>query len=209
LSARGALIARFGIAGRAGSEVEILLALRSGEAARFSRVETDPDKLIPAEILGKASDWRSLMQEELAPRDDTTWTREGDGITASGPGGWHVVELGTKKYGDCVVRAKIRTEGRLTGVTIQLGEKCAAMLNWDAVYVWIGEGATARNVQDRLAPDAEVDLMIVRRGDRLEVWVDGYRAAEGAADKTPRPVGIGFHTGGKVTFRDVRVRELK
>ena len=51
--------------------------------------------------------------------------------------------------------------------------------------------------------------MIVRRDGRLEAWVDGYRSAAGAVDDTPHTIGVGFHTGGKLTFSDVRVRALK
>jgi len=190
-------------------EVEILLARRNGESARFTPLETAPDRRIPKEILGKKSDWRSLTKEKLRPRDGTTWKREGNGITASGPGGWHVCELGTRKYGNCMIRAKIRTEGRLTGVQIQLGDKAAAMLNWDALYIWRGESATGGSTEDRLPESGEVDLLIIRRGHRLEAWVDGHRAASGTVDDTPHPIGIGFHTGGKVTFSDIRVRVLE
>jgi len=190
-------------------EVETLLAMRDGEAGRFTRYEADPDKLIPKELLGKKSEWRSLMKEKLRPRDDTKWTRGKDGITAGGQGGWHVCELGTKKYGDCIVRAKIRTEGRPTGVQLQLGDGCAVMLNWNALYIWRNVGGTGVNDLDRVPTNGEVDLMIVRRDGRLEAWVDGYRSAAGPVDVTPHAIGIGFHTAAKVTFRDVRVRELK
>jgi hypothetical protein len=184
-------------------EVEILLGQRNGEYVQFGP--------IPADILGKESDWRSLMKEKLAPRDGTKWTAGGDGISAGGAGGWHVCALGTKKYGDCAVRAKIRTAGKFIGVQLQLGDKAAAMLNWDALYVWTGDttGASARIDRKRLPVDAEIDLLIVRRENRLEVYVDGHRAAAGLVDAAAHTIGIGFHSGSKVTFSEVRVREVK
>jgi hypothetical protein len=184
-------------------EVEILLAQRNGETLKFGA--------IPAAILGKDSDWRSLMKEKLAPRDGTKWTAGAEGISAGGDGGWHVCELGAKKYGDCAVRATIRTEGKFTGVGIQLGDGCAAMQNWDALYVWTGAqtGASARNPESRLPADTGIDLLLVRRGDRMEVWIDGSRVAAGRVDASPHAIGLAFHSGAKVTFREVRVREFR
>jgi hypothetical protein len=184
-------------------EVEILIGQRNGETLRFSP--------IPKEILGKDSDWRTLMKEKLVAKGATKWTAGADGITAGGAGGWHVCELGTKKYGDCAVRATIRTQGKFIGVGIQLGGKAAAMQNHDALYVWTGDatGATARNDKQRLPVDAEIDLLMVRRENRMEVYVDGYRAAAGLVDQSRNAIGIAFHSGSKVTFSDVRVRELK
>jgi len=184
-------------------EVEILLAQRNGETLKFDAV--------PAEVLGEESDWRSLMKERLAPRDDTKWTAGEEGLSAGGAGGWHVCELGAKKYGNCAVRATIRTEGKFTGVGIQLGDRAAAMQNWDALYVWTGDatGASGRNDASRLPADAEMDVLVVRRGDRLEVWIDGYRAVAGTVDRSPHAVALAFHSGARVTFSEVRVREFR
>ena len=98
-------------------EVGMLLRERHGEAAGFDVYGLDPDKRIPAEILGKPGDWKPLSGEKLAPRDKAAWGRDGAAITGSGSGdAWHLCDLGSRKYRDCAVRARVKTEGVLGGV---------------------------------------------------------------------------------------------
>jgi hypothetical protein len=130
-------------------------------------------------------------------------------ITASGTGDtWHLCDLGSRKYRDCVVRARVKTENILGGVQIQLGDGCQAMVVGNGTFVFRNGAGTAMSAAARVPINGEVDLMMVRRGGRLEVWVDGFRLAEGPVDSDPAPVAIGFHSG-TARFADVRVRELK
>ncbi|MHC4471231.1 MAG: hypothetical protein ACYTDY_03630 [Planctomycetota bacterium] len=194
-------------------EVETLLHQRRGELARFTEFDADPDKRIPKELLGKPKDWKSLVKEKLQPRDDAEWKREGKEIAGTFEGGgWHVCDLGTKKYKSCVVRARIRTENILAGIQLQLGEGCCAMLVGNGTFIYSHNRGTASSPQRTVSPNGEVDLMLVRRGNRMEVWVDGIKRVEGTVDPAPQPVGIGFHCGqgkGTAYFADVRVRVLK
>lgn len=178
-------------------EVEILLRQRDGEAVDFDGVGP-----------GVPEKWTSLLTADLRPRDGTEWKREDGAIRGSGPGGWHVADLGTKKYGDCAVKARIRTEDIRAGVQIQLGDGAAAMLVGNGTFVWRHDGGTGMSPARTVPPNGEVELMLVRRGGRMEVWVDGVRLAGGEVDANPAPVGIGFHSG-TVRFLDVEVGELE
>lgn len=65
---------------------------------------------LPKDILGKASEWRSLVGEKLVPDGGARWRRQGRAIIGTSKAAkWSVCELGTKTYGDCVVRATIET----------------------------------------------------------------------------------------------------
>jgi hypothetical protein len=195
-------------------EVETLLHQRAGEMARFTEFEADPDERIPADLLGKPRDWKSLVKEKLHPRDDTPWKRDGKEIVGTSEGnGWRVCELGTREYEDCVVRARIETENILGGVRLQLGDGCCAMLVGNGTFVWSNDRGVSSSPRRGVDPNGEVDLMMVRRGGSMQVWVDGFMLAEGAVDAAARPVGIGFHCApgerGTARFSDVRVRVLK
>jgi hypothetical protein len=191
-------------------EVETLLRQRAGEAAKFDVYALDPDARIPPEILGRPKDWRALVGEKIAPRDDVAWKREGEALVASGAGGdkWHICDLGSRKYRDCAVRAKVVTKDILGGIQLQLGDGCQALLVANGAFVYRNGQGTAMSPAAKVPITGEADLMLVRRGGRAEVWVDGFRLAEGPVDGEAAPVGIGFHTGA-ARFENVRVRELR
>jgi hypothetical protein len=190
-------------------EVETLLRQRAGEPATFDVFEVDPEKRIPAEILGQPKDWKPLAGEKLAPRNDTAWKRDGDTLVASGAGDvWHVCALGSRKYRDCAVRARVKTENVLGGVQLQLGEGCCALLVANGTFVYRNGNGTAMSPAAKVPITGDVDFMMIRRGRRLEVWVDGIRLTEGEVDTDAAPVGIGFHSG-TARFESVRVRELR
>jgi hypothetical protein len=190
-------------------EVETLLRQRAGEAAKFDVYALDPDARIPPEILGKSKDWKALGGERLDPRDDVGWKREGDALVASGTGDmWHICDLGTRKYKDCAVRARVVTKDVFGGIQLQLGDGCEALLVGNGTFVYRNGVGTAMSPTARVTPTGEVDLMMVRRDGKLEVWVDGTLLAEGPVDGDAAPVGIGLHSG-TARFENVRVRELK
>ena len=190
-------------------EVETLLKQRAGEAVKFDLYALDPDARIPPEILGKPKDWKALAGEKLDPRDDVAWKKEGEALVASGTGDqWHVCDLGTRKYKDCAVRARVVTKGIGGGIQLQLGDGCCAMLVGNGAFVWRNGAGTAMSPAAKVPSTGEADLMLVRRGSRMEIWVDGIRLAEGVVDGEASVVGIGLHSG-SARFENVRVRELK
>lgn len=190
-------------------EVLMLLRERQGEAAGFDVFALDPDKRIPAEILGKPKDWKALVGEKLAPRGKASWRKDGTALVGSGAGdAWHLCDLGSRKYGDCAVRARVTTENVLGGVQIQLGDGCEALLVGNGTFVYRNGAGTAMSPAAKVPITGTVDLMMIRRGGRLEVWVDGFKLADGPVDPGAAPVAIGVHSG-TARFEDVRVRELK
>lgn len=190
-------------------EVETLLRQRAGEAVPFDRYALDPDQRIPAEILGKPKDWKALAGEKLGPRDDVAWKKEGEALVASGTGNqWHICELGTRKYKDCAVRARVITKDILGGIQLQLGDGCEALLVGNGAFVYRNGQPAGMSPAATVPGTGEADLMLVRRGTRMEIWVDGFRLAEGVVDGEASVVGIGLHSG-SARFENVRVRELK
>lgn len=81
------------------------------------------------------------------------------------------------------------------------------MLVANGVFIYRDGNGVAASNKTRVPGTGEVDLMMARRGGRLEVWVDGFRLVEGAVDRSPSVIGIGFHSG-TARFENVRVRVL-
>jgi hypothetical protein len=108
-------------------EVEKLLDRRHGPSVRLIHGRNTPAGL-PSYILGKPREWKSLMKAKLSPRNDAKWTRRGSSmIGTSDEATWSVCELGTKRYGDCVVRATIEIENP-SPIQLRLGEGNQGML---------------------------------------------------------------------------------
>ncbi|MGQ0613930.1 MAG: hypothetical protein ACT4PV_09360 [Planctomycetaceae bacterium] len=103
----------------AAPEFETLLRQRAGGHVRFDVFPLDPDARIPPELLGKPKNWMPLTGEKVVPRDAATWKKEGEALVVAGAGDqWHVCDLGTKKYKDCAVRAKVVTKDVLGGIQL-------------------------------------------------------------------------------------------
>lgn len=190
-------------------EVETLLRRRRGEAAKFSDFEVDTDKRLPAELLGKPKDWKSLVNEELQGDPRSDWKLDGKSIRATWSAkDWSVVTLGKKRYKDCAVRAKVKLEAGCGAVQIRLGPRCEGMVVGNGTFIYCDGKPRAQNVEESLAGRQELDLLLERRGTTVAVWLDGRKVLEGKADFEEAPVGLGI-VGGSAVFEDVRVRELK
>jgi len=83
-----------------------------------------------------------------------------------------------------------------------------AMLVANGTFVYRDDRPAAAPGPKKAPPSGEVEMVVVRRGTRMQVWVDGAKMVEAEVDGSPRPVGIGVHTG-TAEFRAVRVRELQ
>lgn len=179
-------------------EVEMLLRERAGEKVTF----------LLGDVLGKPSDWEDLGAAALRPKEPDKWSRK-DGVVQgrSETQQWSWCELGTKKYGNCAVRATIHAEAGCLGVQLRLGEKFQAMLVQAGTFVW-REKPTAHNPKVRLLDGKEIDFLLVRRGGVMEVWLDSVRVLSGRAGADAAPVGLGV-AGGSAAFRSVRVRALR
>lgn len=186
-------------------EVETLLRQRHGEDAAFARIV--PAEL-PAELLGKPEDWTPLLDATLHPDAASHWKRTAAGLVGGKPGGgdgWTVCELGDERYGDCVVRAKVTTAG--VPVQLRLSDQNQGMLV-NGTFLYRG-GTPAASAPFPTLPQSEksVDLALVRRAGRVQVWVAGEKILDVAAAGSPERPGIGVAFG-SATFTDVRVRRL-
>jgi hypothetical protein len=185
-------------------EVETLLRLRRGEAGKFSEFEVDPDRRLPPELLGEANDWKSLMRESLhgEPKDD--WKLDGKVIRATHSAkDWSEVTLGTGKYQDCAVRAKIRPGAGCWAVKIFLGRKCEGLVV-NGTFIYVDGAPRASTQEEQLAGRDQLDLL-ERHGSAVTIWIDGRKVLEGRAGDEAAPVGLGI-VGGTATFEDVRVK---
>lgn len=186
-------------------EVETLLRQRRGEDAPFARV--GPAEL-PADLLGKPGEWKPLLDAKLHPDAEAHWKRTKDGLVGARSDGsheWTICELGDDRYGDCVVRAKVTTAG--TPVQVRLGDQNQGMLV-NGTFLYRGGTPVASQPFPTLPQSAKsIDLALVRRGGRVQVWINGEKILDvAAAGPDARPgVGVAF---GSVTFTDVRVRKL-
>jgi hypothetical protein len=184
-------------------EVETLLAQRHGEKASFTAYEGG----LPAALLGKAEDWKTFTAEDARPRDATKWTCAGRSFAGTnGEGTWTVLDLGTEPYGDCVVRATIKTPSPIP-VQVRLGDENQVMIV-NGTFIYRGEQPVASVGSPAMdASRTTTDVVLVRRGPTLDVWVDGVKALTGPASGATALPGIGLHRGA-ATFMDVKVRRL-
>ncbi|MEN8150301.1 MAG: hypothetical protein ABFS86_10785 [Planctomycetota bacterium] len=180
-------------------EVKLLLADRHGHP-----------RPLPAEIVGKPEDWRSLIDAKLRPEQVGQWKRAEGKITATHPKGqatWSVCELGEEKFGDCAVRVRIRTRGIGAGVQVRLGKGACGMVVGNGTFIYRNDQPAAAPGAKRVPPVGEIEIVVVRRGTRMQVWVDGGKQVEADVDGSPQPVGIAVHTG-TADFLKVEVRTL-
>lgn len=184
-------------------EVETLLKKRGGEAAAFDVYPLTADARLPKELLGKPSDWKDITGQKLK---GDGWTRGPEGISGkSADANWVTCTLGTAKYKNCAVRAKVKATA--VGVQLRLGPKFQGMFTNAGAFVF-GASFVAGNREEKFAGGREIDLLVVRRNGNMEVWVDGFLLVKGKADAGKALAGIGV-AGGTATFREVRVRKLK
>jgi hypothetical protein len=186
-------------------EVETLLRQRHGEAAAFTR-DVERGEL-PADLLGRPGEWRSLLGAALGGPGAKAFRRDGGALVASNAKGeWQDCHLGDELLGDAVLRATIETPAPVP-IKLQLGPANQALVV-NGTFVYRGDQAVAHAPQPAMDGRRKTtDLVLVRRDGRLQVWVDGARVLDAAADPAPALPGIGIHAG-RAVFRDVRVRAL-
>jgi hypothetical protein len=190
-------------------EVETLLRRKAGEDAPFDVYEVDPDRRLPRDLLGEPGDWKGLGDAALRPDDKANWEREGGAIRGrSATAAWSWCELGTRKFDDCAVRARVRAEPGCQGVQLRLGGACQAMLVGNGTFLYEGDRAVAGRPEHRIRWGKEIDVLLVRRKSTVQVWIDGHLALEHRHASSAAPVGLGVALGA-AAFTDIRVRTLR
>ncbi|MCK6445616.1 MAG: hypothetical protein L6Q99_04425 [Planctomycetes bacterium] len=187
-------------------EVAALLEERHGGSVTMMLDLARPPGL-PPELLGSPKDWKSLLDQALAPQNGAEWKRVKDGIVGkSALAEWSICELGTELYGDCVVRAKIHTS-QPSPLMLRLGAANQALLVNGTFVYRNGESHAFSQLASMNETRRLTDFVFVRRAGQLEIWIDERRVLATDAETTPTTIGIGFHQG-EVRFEDVRVRRL-
>jgi hypothetical protein len=186
-------------------ETETFLRYRAGEPVGFAPYV----KGLPRELVGKPEDWTSVLAEKLDLSDLAKWNREDGGVVVgTNPSTqWTTCEFKTIPYGDCAVRARIKTTG-YCAISVQLGRDNRAVLAGPGTFIFRDDKGVAQSGAVAMTQaKTETDFVLVRRGTELEVWIDGVKALTGAAVAGPARPGIGVAQG-SATFLDVQVRWL-
>ena len=184
-----------------------LLRKRRGERVEFGSDGVDPDDRLPKDVLGKAADWETVKPGEAIAKN-AQWHAVGGSIQGrSKTNDWNVLPLLHRAVGDCALRAKVRVAAGTVGVQLQFGDKCQAMMTNAGLFLWNG-GVRHQNREERLAPPEVIDLLVVRRGAKVQFFVDGKKVLEGrvGADAGVPSLGV---AGGRATFENVRLRRLE
>ena len=185
-------------------EVETLLRQRAGEKVEFPRWEPDYGT-----VVGKETEWRSVLASPLHAGEEGTWTLKDGAVTGSGGGGeWRVCGFGDALLADGAVRAKVDLSGGCGALQVRFGEGCQGMVVGNGSFVWSKAAATASNPAVTLAGRKEVELLLLRHGGTAELWVDGKQVVTGPCGTEPSLPGIGF-VNGRVVVREIRVRAGK
>lgn len=163
---------------------------------------------LPDDLEGGPADWTSLADASMTPGDAAKWKRGKDGVTGTNPAAdWSVCELGKVAYGDCAIRARVTTPA-LCDIRIQAGKLNAATVAGNGTFLHRGADPVGSSKSPAMTADRrETDLLLVRRGGRLEVWVDGVKVLAGRDVPGEMKPGIGVAKGA-ATFSDVRVRRF-
>jgi hypothetical protein len=190
-------------------EVETLLRRRRGEAVPFTTLSGDADALLPKELLGKPTDWKSLDAAKLDPDEPKEWSKSGKAIKGShrADANWTLCDLGSTSYGDCAVRATIRPVSGCIGVLLRLGKDAEALVTNAGTFVFASDSIVAVEHADPIGAHPTLDMLMVRRGDMLSIFIDGKKILEGRVSDAKSPVGIGV-AGGDASFENIRVRTL-
>lgn len=163
---------------------------------------------LPDDLRGAPADWSTLADAAMPADAAAKWKRGKDGVTGTNPAAeWSVCELGTVVYGDCAIRARVTTAARCD-IRVQAGKLNAATVAENGTFLHRGTAAVGASSSVAMTGERrETDLLLVRRGGRLEVWVDGAKVLAGRDVPGDARPGIGV-ANGTATFTDVRVRRF-
>ena len=185
-------------------EVETLVRARDGEDVDFTTFVRG----VPQDVLGALEDWVSLGDAELHPDEPANWRREGDGLVGTqGGDAWTACELGDETYRDCVFHAVVRTPAACP-IQVRIGPDHQVMLVNGTFLYRADNTSVAHSPSPALTPDRRrTEFYVLRRGARVEVWVDGVKALVAPGVRGAFRVGVGLHRG-QAVFEELRVRRL-
>jgi len=184
-------------------ETETLLRQGAGEGVGFEPYVRG----LPPDLAGKPSEWKTLVAEKLKLSELAKWNREDGVITGTNPDPqWTFCDFGEDEYGDCVVRATIKTTAQCA-LGVRIGDSNRALLV-NGTFIYRGDTPITSSPLAEMTPTRrDTDFVVARRGATLEIWIDGAKVLTGPAVVGPAKIGIGVALGA-ARFMDVRVRKL-
>jgi len=184
-----------------------LLSQRRGDGGQFSHILTVDERL--GDRLGDPREWTSVLHRLAAVDEHARWRFEEGLAAADNPSGadWSIAEVPEELFADCMLRARVKVDGTCWGVKLRYGACARAMVLGQGTFVYSGEECVASSPEFQLRPDAEVDLLLVVREGRAEVYVDGAKVLEAEVATEPSRIGVGV-VGGKAEFHALAVRRL-
>ena len=190
--------------------LETLLRQRRGDGGTFvERKGPRPPVALPPDLLGEESSWRDLLGTLQPSNDVGTWrVRPGPASCENASGGdWSHAMAEPDVHGDCVIRMRATTGPSCWGLKIRYGDHCEAMVLGQGAFIYTEKGGVAHTKKYRLKPNAEVELAMVVRGRKVELFVDGHPLLEADLALEPSVIGAGL-VGGSATFDRFEVRSL-
>jgi hypothetical protein len=154
---------------------------------------------VPADVLGEPKEWKPLLPSEMKPSGGGTWDRNGKtyrGTTAKGED-WATLQLGDETYGDCVVRATLKTTPGSCG-QIRFGKRCQVMVVANGAFVFDDGACVASEPSQGVGDRTSIDFVMRRRAGKVELWLDGVRALQA-------PLSLGV-AGAGCSVENVRLR---
>ncbi|MFG0317755.1 MAG: hypothetical protein ACF8XB_10815, partial [Planctomycetota bacterium JB042] len=185
-----------------------LLAERDGQEVAYTEY-VGPDATLDAATLGPAEEWRRLDGAALEESGGGRWKKEGSAIRGEGPrdsGDWSHAFLGADRFGDCMIRARVRPDGGCWGAKVQLGDSCQAIVLGNGAFLYTEDGGVAHDGNAKLGAEA-VELVLRRVGTEATVWLDGRKVLDGNVGAGEARVTLGV-VQGAARFEEVRVRPL-
>lgn len=186
-------------------EVETLLRQRAGEHVFFTPLAEG----VPTAIMAKPEQWTPLLGRALSTDQPDRWAMKATALSAANDADdWIACNLGEERYGDCAVLVRVSTTG-YTPVQVRFGPANQVMFVQPGTFLYRGNDPIASDPAVSLPlSSARREIVVARRGRRIDVWVDGRRAlATDQGTEGPLPVGVGIHKGAAV-FEEIRVRPL-
>ena len=184
-----------------------LLSRRRGDGGEFTHLLTVDEML--GELLGEPQDWVDI-QERLVSLDKTAkWTIEPERAFARNKSGsdWSRAEVPDELFGDCVLRAKVKLDGKCWGIKLRYGQSARGMVLGQGAFLYSLEGGVGFAKETKLTEGRELDMVLHVQDGRAALYVDGLLVVEAKVRCEPSRLGIGL-VGGKAEFSQLRVRKL-
>ncbi len=186
-----------------------LLSQRRGDGGAFTKRKRFVPQELPADVLGEADSWTSVISAGEPIDEVSTWTIGKDLVTGKNPSGgdWSHVEVPGDAHGDCVIRIRAKAGPECWGLKVRYGPGCEAILLGQGAFIYTPKGGVAHTDSIRLAPGRHIDIALRVRNGHAEMYVQGNLLLEADLKLEPSRIGFGL-VGGTATIKGFAFRDL-